>query len=42
MVLSVAVAGLGVVLAAALIQPIKRPAPETAAQPEATAEPIGV
>ena len=48
MVLSVAVAGLGVVLAATLIQSVKRPVPEQAAQPEpasqaeATAEPIGV
>jgi EmrB/QacA subfamily drug resistance transporter len=48
MVLSVAVAGLGVVLAATLIQSVKHPAPEHAAQPElashaeATAEPVGV
>jgi EmrB/QacA subfamily drug resistance transporter len=46
MVFSTAVAGLGVVLAAALIQSVRKPAAvpaaEPAAQPEATVEPIGV
>ena len=46
MVFSTSVAGLGVVLAFALIQSVRKPAPATAvepaAQPEATAEPVGV
>jgi EmrB/QacA subfamily drug resistance transporter len=42
MVLSAAVAGLGVVLAFALIQPLRKRAPEPASQPEPAAEVIGV
>jgi EmrB/QacA subfamily drug resistance transporter len=44
MVLSTAVAGVGVVLAFTLIQSVRKPAPaaEPVTQPEASAEPIGV
>ena len=42
MVLSVSVAALGVVVAATLIQSVKRTAPEPAAQPEGAAEAVGV
>jgi MFS family permease len=42
MVLSVSVAAIGVVVAATLIQSVKRTAPEPAAQPEGAAEAVGV
>jgi hypothetical protein len=42
MVLSTAVAGLGVVLAFTLIQSVKQPAPEVASQPEVAAEAVGI
>jgi hypothetical protein len=40
--LSVSVAAVGVLVAATLIQPVRKPAPEAATQPEAAAEAIGV